>query len=307
MRLIQSGELEPRPTPVCVGAVFVTFHPDREFADRVRAMVGQVNAILIVDNGSTEDELAPVRELVADGVAESLLNGLNMGVAKALNQGLEWGDRHGFAWVVTFDQDTIPGPALVAEAGRVFDAQRGRPTAVIGAGWVSGRDLKPPCDDPDGVETAAVITSGSLNAVAAWRLLGGFREDLFVDYVDTEYCLRARAAGYLVVRSCVPTMDHAIGHPTRRWLVLREVTPSNHSPVRRYSITRNRILVWRIYWRREPRYVAHDAKAAAKELVKLLLFESDRPLKLRAMTRGLRDGLVAQQRWTPEAAADHRR
>jgi rhamnosyltransferase len=292
----------PTPAPSCVGAVFVTFHPDEDFADRVRAVVAQTGGILIIDNGSLEEELAPVRELLTDGVAEVVLNGRNVGLARALNQGLEWGRRWGFAWVVTFDQDSVPGPALVAEAGRMFDAHRDHPIAVIGAGWSSQPVAGSGCLDPDGIEASHVITSGSLHSVAIWGALGGFRDDLVIDYVDTEYCLRARSSGYLVLRGCVPTLSHSIGNPTRRWLVFREVTPSNHSPARRYYITRNRILVWRIYWRREPRYVAHDMKAATKELVKLLLFESERPLKLRAMTRGLRDGLVTRQRPAPGPA-----
>jgi rhamnosyltransferase len=293
---------QSRPEMDSVGAVFVTYHPDADFRDRVLALAQQVSAILIVDNGSTEEELIPVRRLVGDGVAQSILNGANEGLAKALNQGLAWGEDRGLQWIVTVDQDTMPRPNLVVAGGQVYDAHHSKPVAVIGAGWVDRPEKSPDCDDPGGIEVACVITSGSLHSVAPWRALGGFREDFFVDYVDTEFCLRARASGYMVARACLLTMTHAIGKPTFRRMVFRTVTPSNHSRIRRYFITRNRIRVWRTYARREPAYVRFDIRAFVKELIKLLLFEDDRPAKLWAVARGVRDGLRAM----PDSARSHR-
>ena len=37
--------------------------------------------------------------------------------------------------------------------------------------------------------------------------------------------------------------------------------------------------------------MARDIVASQKELIKLLLFEEDRPAKIRAMLAGLRDGI----------------
>lgn len=283
-----AGWKELRPDRGHVGAAFVTYHPDPGLAVRVRALSGQVAHIVIVDNGSSELELAPIRDLVTEGTVALIPNGANLGVATALNQGLAWGEERGLDWIVTFDQDSAAEPRLVAEAARVYDAHHPR-IAVIGAGWVSRLGLGTACNSPDGIEVTHVITSGALHHVGIWRVLGGFREDLFIDYVDTEYCLRARTAGYSVVQGCVPTMTHAIGSPTRRRLINRFVTPSNHDRARRYYMTRNRMFVWRSYWRRESGYVVYDMKAAAKELIKLLLFETDRVGKLRAVLAGARD------------------
>ena len=86
-------------------------------------------------------------------------------------------------------------------------------------------------------------------------------------------------------------MTHRIGQPTLRWIGRRAVHPTNHSAVRRYYITRNRFLVWRRYCRTDSHFVARDILASQKELIKLLLFEEDRPAKVRAMLAGLRDGI----------------
>jgi rhamnosyltransferase len=258
---------------------------------RARKLVGLVSAILIVDNGSTEEELVPVRRLVAEGVADAAFNSDNAGQAAALNQGLTWGESRGFPWIATFDQDTVPGTNLVEEAGRIFDGDGERSLAVIGAGWLTSPRSRPDCSSPNGRPVPWVVTSGSLHSVQVWREIGGFRDDFFIDYVDIEYCLRARSAGYRVVRACVSTMQHAIGNPTRHRLLFRFVQPTHHSRVRRYFITRNRIHMWRAFWRKEPGSIARDVTGAAKDLVKLLLFETDRLQKLRAMLWGAEDGL----------------
>jgi GT2 family glycosyltransferase len=287
-RALDAAAADPRPDRDRVGAVFVTYHPDDAFDVRVLALSGQVSRILIVDNGSSSEAVTAIERLAKTQGVEAVFNASNVGLAAALNQGLGWGEQQRLDWVATFDQDTLPGPNLVAEAGKVFDAHQGKPIAAIGAGWQGTPEQ---CENAGGIEVPAVITSGTLHSVAIWRALRGFREDFFVDLVDTEFCLRARSGGYHVVRSCLPTMSHDVGRPSRRRLVFRSVTPSNHSRARRYYMTRNRIRVWRAYARREPSFVIRDVNAAGKELVKLVLFEDGKRGKLGAMVRGTVDGI----------------
>lgn len=282
---------DPRPSASSVAAVIVTYHPDAGLADRVRPLIGQVGATIIIDNGSSDTELAPVDSLVREGVVEAIRNGRNRGLATALNQGLAWTEERGYAWALTLDQDTRPTSAVVHEAARVFAEHADGRVAVIGAGY---RARRAAVSSPNGGEVAHVITAGALYSVSAWQRLGGFQDDFFIDYVDIEFCLRARAGGYRVVQASVPTITHAIGRPTSRRLLFRSFSPSNHDRKRRYFITRNRIVVWRRYWRRERRWVASDAIAAVKELAKIVFFEADRRGKLRAIARGARDGMGAR-------------
>ncbi len=286
--------LDARPALDNVAAVIVTHHPDVGLVERVRPLIGQVSAIVIVDNASSEAEFAPVDALERGGVAVSIRNDTNLGIATALNRGLSWAESNGYAWALTLDQDTAPGPDVVSEAARVFDAYPTPPPAAIGAGRSREKS-----EGAVGHVTDAIVTAGALHSIRLWASLGRFREDFFIDYVDVEFCLRARARGYAVLVGCRPTIQHEIGAPMRHETPFRSFTPSNHNRIRRYYITRNRILVWRGYWRREPRYVSADIQAAVKEMIKLVLFEQDRPAKVRAVLRGHYDGLrgATTQRW----------
>jgi rhamnosyltransferase len=283
------------PSAENVVAMIVTLGPDQDVFHHVETLIGRVSRVVVVDNGSGADAASVLDSIAALPSAEVIRNPANLGIARALNQGAEVAVDAGADWLLTLDQDAEPADEIVSVAARTFDAFPDRDyIAVIGSisfeashsGWVPGGSRGQPW-----LEAANVITAGCFVSMAAFRDIGGYREDLFVDYVDTEFCLRARARGYRVLASRAPAMTHRIGQPTERWIGLRAVHPTNHSACRRYYITRNRFFLWRHYWRSEPRFVAKDILAAHKELVKLVLFEHDRGAKIRAMAAGLRDGL----------------
>jgi len=282
------------PTSDNVVAVIVTMQPKSDVIHHIETLIGQGVRTVVVDNG-TDAGASPILDSIAAlGAVEVIRNPVNVGIARALNQGAEAAINAGADWLLTLDQDAAPGPEIIRVAGGTFDAypQPDR-IAVIGSTSTAdaARPTRPVEPGQTWIEARTVITAGSFVSMVAFRALGGYRDDLFVDYVDIEFCLRARARGYRVVASRTPAMTHRIGRPTKRRIGPRAVTPTNHSALRRYYITRNRIIVWRRYCRTDSMFVARDILAAQKELIKLLLFEEDRPAKVRAMLAGLRDGI----------------
>jgi rhamnosyltransferase len=287
---------DPRPPErTSTVAIVTTFHPEPGLADRLAAVLPQVQRVLIVDNGSETAEQVDVQTMVNRGDVDVMWNDANLGLAVALNQGLRWAADRGAVWALLVDQDSQPNSGIVAEASRVIGVAGSAPVAAVGAG-VFGRDRDGPPERGDWQEEVAVIASGTLISVEAWQTLGGFRRDFFVDYVDLEFCLRARAAGFRILRSLRPTIFHVIGRPARRRFLWRGVTVTHHDVARRYMMTRNRVVVWRIYWRRETRFVTADARGLAKDFVKVALFESDRRAKLHAIVAGIRDGAMTPRR-----------
>jgi rhamnosyltransferase len=92
-----------------------------------------------------------------------------------------------------------------------------------------------------------VITSGSLLSLSTLDRIGGFRDDFFIDYVDSEFCFRARALGYRVAMTRKPLMSHAIGASTHHALLGVRKWTSNHSADRRYYMARNDTIMLKEY------------------------------------------------------------
>jgi rhamnosyltransferase len=93
------------------------------------------------------------------------------------------------------------------------------------------------------VETDNLIASGSIIRTATLDLVGIMRGDLFIDFVDTEWGLRARSRGYKSY--CVPhcVMRHSIGDAAVR-VFGKDVFV--HGDARNYYRLRNAIFLLRI-------------------------------------------------------------
>jgi rhamnosyltransferase len=115
-------------------------------------------------------------------------------------------------------------------------------------------------------------------------------EQLFIDHVDTEWFLRARARGFKAFGVCDAVMSHSLGSRTLRvWLGRWRHVPG-HSPLRHYYIFRNSILLYRRPYA--------PGKWICNDVVRLLFMLAYYPLRtpprlehLRMMLRGAWDGL----------------
>lgn len=263
-------------------AVIVTFHPEITKLRRlINATKSQVNGIIIVNNspggglasqlGSiNDDEMLSVKEL-----------GQNYGVAAGHNVGIEWARSNSFTYVLLLDQDSIPAPDMVARlvgatdflkslgkqvsavGPRYRDPSSGHLSLFVRFGFWKFHLIH--CSSQDGVEYVPVdflISSGLLISLETLESIGGMDERLFIDHVDTEWFLRARAKGYKAYGVCAAVMEHSLGNDTLRvWLGRWRYVPL-HSPLRHYYIFRNSILLYK------RRYA--PAKWIANDLVRLI-------------------------------------
>lgn len=234
-----------------VCAVAVTFHPDSGLLARCRSVLRQVGRLIVVDNGSSEREISMLQELASHPGVMLIRNSDNFGVAQALNCGMGRAIALGFTWVLLLDQDSRVDDDMVRRliAIRAAFPDRDR-LALIGSRFRLEDEAPPdPSDagDTGWEETELVITSGSLLSMAAYAAIGPFREEFFIDHVDTDYCFRARAAGYRVISTVKPTMTHSIGSMTSHRMLWLEGRTHNHAADRRYYIARNGTVILRDY------------------------------------------------------------
>ena len=138
---------------------------------------------------------------------------------------------------------------------------------------------------------AFVINSMSVWRMQALRRIGPFNEGLAIDHVDTEYCLRARAAGLRVHVQGSHEFLHSIGERRRFTFLGREMQAGGHPPARRYLIGRNTAWLARRYLWREPAFAFLCLTRLAYEAVGISLAEERRAAKLWALLRGALAGL----------------
>jgi rhamnosyltransferase len=298
----KSAVLGPHRENTC--AIVVTYHPSPETLSNLTAIAPQVAHVVVVDNGSSEEELVMLRNFAAEDARLSLIeNEDNLGIATALNRGMEWAQKNGFAWTISFDQDSAADADLVATVSTGF-ARLSQPES-IGAIGVNARNeitgkLVHPLKDKRTffVETKTVITSGCLIRTSTWEQVGRFKDEYFIDCVDHEFCLRLRKKGLRVFVTSKPLMKHRLGQdlPDLPWGHGIHMTP-----LRRYYLSRNVLLLGSEYLFREPAWVLSSVVRTifAAAVIKVP-FEKEGGKKLRAIALGFWHALIGRTGRLPE-------
>jgi rhamnosyltransferase len=281
-----------------VCAVVVTYHPDAQLPIRLRGISRQAERVVIVDNGSADGELAMLREIAADPRLVLVLNSENLGLARALNIGIQRAAAQGYSWALLLDQDSRVESDLVTTLIAVYQAFPDKEhLAIIGSGFRERHRLSPKAakfefsgDEWD--EVKEVITSGSLLSLKAYANIGPFREEFFIDYVDSEYCARAAANGYRALKTRRPLMSHSIGRPTPHRLLWMKKWTSNHSADRRYYIARNHTVMVRESGKyRFGLWALIGLSDCVTPLKRIALYERSKGSKIAAVFQGWWDGV----------------
>jgi len=280
-----------------VCAVVVTYHPDAAVPDNLAAIRPQVQGLVVVDNGSSEEKLNRLR-LAALGIKFTLIeNGDNLGIATGLNIGVKWAQSEGYTWVALFDQDSTAPPAFIDTMRRAYDTnRRGDRAALLVPRYIDSRlGHALPANYAANGSLQVAMTSGSLMPVAIFSREGWFEESFFIDGVDYEYCLRLRSRGYSVEECTEAVLLHAPADFTECKLKgSRLFLTSNYSAERRYYRDRNKIWMMRKYCTRYPAFFLNTLASSLKDCVKILLAENDKRRKVFHMALGVRDGLLGR-------------
>lgn len=279
-------------------AGIVLYNPDiSRLTENINAIINQVDYVILADNGSDNRVLFPQALPDSDKII-TIYSPENKGIAWALNRIFERALELEAAWVLTLDQDSVCPPDIVNDYRAYLASQGSRsegidePAEYIGilcptiadknAGVIEGghTDARP---------TRRCITSGALTSCRGWVAIHGFDEKMFIDGVDFDYCDRLWQAGYQVIRVGSIRLTHELGHMTTHHFLFSTVKVQNHSALRKYYIVRNRFYLSRKQGK--PLAVLGSFCFVIKFSATILLFEQDKKSKIRAVLRGMRDGL----------------
>lgn len=231
-------------------AIVVTYYPNyKTLKTLIETVIPQVDRVVIIDNATPE---LCAEDLQFSYSVELIVNSSNLGVATAYNQGVSIAQRNEASHIVLFDQDSCPATNMIDVLLHAWRQAKGEglKVAALGPNYkdtkgmyqspfvkIKGLGLaRVECNAGESVEVDHLISSGCLIDLETLRDIGPFEEQLFIDYVDTEWCLRARKKGYLLLGVGDADMQHSLGDNYLRFLHKR--IPA-HSPVRHYYLLRN--------------------------------------------------------------------
>lgn len=225
-------------------AIIVTvYNPDLgEFLGNLRSYVNQVELVVIFDNSTLDLS----RQLLAEGVSDypnvALISaGDNYGIAHAQNQSVKLAVSRGCSYFIEMDQDSALPVDYVARMRVAYDDAMARYGKIGGVGPIAIRQY-------DGaiyhgyerghglLKVPYTLSSGFMFSLQAWALVGEKDENLFIDFVDWEWCWRCQALGLSTFVNTDVEIQHMLGTGHQRVLGLDIGVPA---PIRHYYQYRN--------------------------------------------------------------------
>lgn len=290
-----------------VAGVIVTYNPPPGLSARLRAVLRETDFVVVFDNGSTGVPAWPDLTDQEQSRIHLIPSRQNIGLAAALNRGIAFAQQQGATCALLLDHDSTPQPGMVDRLRAAVSAHP-RPVAAVAptiayahpdirCRWPQSNGARlrfrfvyaAKLRAPAPVDLA--ISSGMLVDIGVWSRVGRFDEALFIDLVDTEFCLRARAHGYDILVAPDATLHHHLGDVRKRSLLGVPMFPTHHHPMRHYYISRNRVVLTRRFALRYPNWFFYEMMSAVKLVTKVALFEPERARKLWNTIRGTWDGL----------------
>lgn len=227
----------------CAGIVLYNPNIDRLMRN-IKSIQDQVDHIYVVDNGS--ENFGDIYNSINTCLNISVIRNMeNMGIAKALNQMCQVALETGYDWILTLDQDSVC-PAHMIEIFMSYTDITNIGIicpAVNYEGWKNKSKFEKPIE-----EIGACMTSASFTNLHAWKYIGGFCENYFIDYVDNEFCMKLRIHNYKILRVNRCIFSHQLGDSGHIKLFgIISVNYTRHSPLRLYYMTRNNLFFIRKY------------------------------------------------------------
>ena len=242
-----------------VAGLIVIFNP---CYDKLEALIAslenEISEIVLVNNGERNLLYEQKKiSLEAKGVTFVEMNG-NVGVATALNVGVQRLGAAGYEYCWLFDQDSVPKMGSANTLLRNFSSQKNDDSLVAAAVPVIvdsiGQQNLPMLVEGQGRkvqevlitkrrEVAAAITSGMMVKTKIWLETGGAKERYFIDFVDTEWCFRVRSAGYKIMCDPESTLFHILGDASPQKFKHFKRVLRQRPPMRTYHFIRNGVFL----------------------------------------------------------------
>ena len=273
-----------------IAGCVVFYNPDDSAVENILTYLPKLGRLYIVDNSDTKFDVSIFSNI--NTPITYIYNGKNLGIASALNSGITAAGIDGFKLILTMDQDSkfCEGDfeLYLNSVAQFEDPLIGMVTPFHNVGLGSSKNKE------KFTTILTAMTSGNILSISHFLAIGGFIENLFIDYVDHEFCLRLNKSNIKVIQNNMVNLVHKLGDTKAKKMLFFSLSYTNHNHIRRYFMTRNRLYVIKKYLRHYPLLCLRDFKDLFVEFAKILLFEENKLKKTKSIVLGIRDFLISR-------------
>jgi len=198
--------------------IIVIYKPDLlELTETINSIIKQVSYCIIVDNGNTKVNFPDFKNLLYFNLNK------NYGIAYAQNIGIEVARKYNIEFIIFSDQDTKYSPDYIIKMLSFYNNYKKK--EKLGAIVPRLYDKNKCCESKIALKkfsyikpeknkiyyVAHAISSGTFIPIKNFDKIGYMRDELFIDWVDYEWCWRALKMGYKIISIPDVSIEHMMG------------------------------------------------------------------------------------------------
>lgn len=271
--------------------IIVLYNPNQTVVENIASYIDDLDMLYAVDN-SDQKQSNIINSLLKNSKIHYINNNGNQGIAQALNIGANKAIEMGCQWLLTMDQDSSFNPVVFKKYLECFQrTPNPEEIAIFSPNYLKANNIESSCSFTEKLTT---ITSGSLLNLHSYSIIGEFNEELFIDEVDHEYCLRAHLFNYKVVQFETIFLQHQIGSQIKIKLLGKVHFKNIHAPIRHYYMTRNSLYILFKYHNKFPSYTRNHIWKVFKTLLFALIYGEKKFIRSIYILQAIRHFLIGK-------------
>jgi rhamnosyltransferase len=266
-----------------ITAVIISFNPNCEsLFNNIKSYDKNVDEIIVVDNSTELDLKTCIKSMCENSqFIYHDMNG-NKGIAAALNIGFDYAIKSRAEWVLTMDQDSSFVSDL--ESYKSYIRNNDCSKLLLLAPLYNYHNINE-IKNVVSSNPTIVPQSGNLVKLSNYIKLGPYREDYFIDFVDYEYCLRAKSQNLLLHQINSEILNHESGVCATISFLGIKYNYFESTPIRYYFVVRNGLKTAIIYKN------LHSLFIVLKTIMRIIILENNKIIKLKFILKGGQDFL----------------
>lgn len=262
-----------------VGSCTVLYNPNESVLTNLNSYSNCVDVSVVVDNSDTKNEISQSLKNNSNFIYIDMDG--NKGIAAALNKGIEYLNSKNIDVALTMDQDSLFPTKYYPNILKLVNKYK-TDYSVIGLNFNQdngGLD--------EIIEVPYWITSGNFVNISDFMSVGGFMNELFIDYVDFELGYKFKKNGFKICYLKDFSLKHTIGNPIEIHLFGKTYYAMNHSPIRYYYRYRNAYYLYHFVDRQF--FKKEYYKEMIVNTLKMLIYEKNQKVKFSMIRKGIQD------------------
>lgn len=264
-----------------ITVVIISFNPDCSVLfNNIKSYSEYVDEVIVVDNSTKSEIQSQIEKRCKNYQFMYHSMNSNKGIAAALNVGFDYAIKNGAEWVLTMDQDSSFRTDL--KSYKSFVKSNNCSEVLLLAPLYNYHNLNN-LENTKASNIKIVPQSGNLVNLSNYIKIGPYREDYFIDFVDYEYCFRAKTHNLSLHEISTEILNHESGVCTTISLFGIKYYYFESSPVRYYYVVRNGLKTAMIYKNLQSLLIV------LKTIARIISIENNKIVKLKFVFRGFID------------------